>query len=59
MISTGQVTRRCHCIHHDKRVKDNPNFNLISLVEDKSKNLSKSIEKFYLENSFVPDVFEL
>ena len=43
--TTGQVARRCRCIHHDEWVKDNPDFNLINLVKDKSKNLSKSIEK--------------
>ena len=62
--STGQVARQCHCIHHDEWVKNNPNFNLINLVKDKSKTLSKRIEKkvrkiFYLENLFVLDVFEL
>ena len=63
--STGQVARRCCCIHHDEWMKDNPNFDLINVVKDKSKNLSKSIEKkierkiIYLENLFVPDVFEL
>ena len=43
--STGQVARRCCCIHHDEWMKDNPNFNLINVVKDKSKNLSKSIKK--------------
>ena len=43
--STGQVARRCCCIHHDEWVKNNSNFNLINLVKDKSKTFSKSIEK--------------
>ena len=51
--TTGQVARRCRCIHHDEWVKDNPDFNLINLVKDKSKNLSKSIEKKIREKNIL------
>ena len=55
--STGQIARRCRCIHHDEWVKDNPNFNLINLVKDKSKNLFKSIEKKIREKNILSGKF--
>ena len=55
--TTGQVARRCRCIHHDEWVKDNPDFNLINLVKDKSKNLSKSIEKKIREKNSLSGKF--
>ena len=38
-------------------MKDNPNFNLINLVKDKSKNLSKSIEKKIREKNILSGKF--
>ena len=55
--TTGQVARRCRCIHHDEWLKDNPDFNLINLVKDKSKNLSKSIEKKVREKNILSGKF--
>ena len=58
--STGQVARRCCCIHHDEWMKDNAvkeTMQSVNAVKDKSKNLSKSIEKKIREKNILSGKF--